>query len=220
MTMNGDAVFGLADVDHAGDVLALELHRRRAPRDRSARRRPASACTSRRRNLSATRSSSWPGASPRRRCPCRLRRRCARCGTFPRALAPERPARRQALASRGSKYSRPPLTTSNPTMGLRRNVRLPSRFPGSERTTSPYIDGRDSRRIPKGRLGRFARLAAAGARSGAGLLLSRTAQRAAQSTAEVARHAPRARREGRTDGELRRRRRPRSSTATPTRLAM
>lgn len=39
--------------------------------------------------------------------------------------------------------------------------------------------------IPEGRLGRFTRLAAAGARSGAGLLLSKDGARAAQSAAEV-----------------------------------
>jgi len=42
-----------------------------------------------------------------------------------------------------------------------------------------------SRRIPEGRLGRFARLAAAGARTGAGLLLSKDGSSAAESTAEV-----------------------------------
>ena len=60
-----------------------------------------------------------------------------------------------------------------------------SRFPWPEATTSPYIASVASRRIPEGRLGRFARLAAAGARSGAGLLLSKDGSRAAQSTAEV-----------------------------------
>ncbi len=46
------------------------------------------------------------------------------------------------------------------------------------------MDGGE-RRVPKGRLTRFARLAAAGARSGAGLLLSRTSEDAAQKTAEA-----------------------------------
>ncbi len=45
--------------------------------------------------------------------------------------------------------------------------------------------GDDERRIPSGRLSRFARLAAAGARSSAGLLLSRGSDNAAAATAEA-----------------------------------
>src|SRR6266481_1112032 len=41
------------------------------------------------------------------------------------------------------------------------------------------------RRVPQGRLGRLARLAAAGARSGAGLVLSRRSEGAAESTAQI-----------------------------------
>lgn len=43
----------------------------------------------------------------------------------------------------------------------------------------------DHRRVPQGRLGRLARLAAAGARSGAGLLLSKNSEGAAEHTAEI-----------------------------------
>ncbi len=43
----------------------------------------------------------------------------------------------------------------------------------------------DERDVPKGRLSRFARLAAAGARSGAGLLLSKSSEDAARKTAEA-----------------------------------
>ncbi len=45
--------------------------------------------------------------------------------------------------------------------------------------------GEDERRVPEGRLSRLARLAAAGARSGAGLVLSRSGDRAARSAAET-----------------------------------
>ena len=43
----------------------------------------------------------------------------------------------------------------------------------------------DERDVPKGRLSRFARLAAAGARSGAGLLLSKSSEDTARKTAEA-----------------------------------
>ena len=50
----------------------------------------------------------------------------------------------------------------------------------------PYVQGRmQERRIPEGRLSRLTRLAAAGARSGAGLLLSRRSDGAAAATAEA-----------------------------------
>ena len=49
----------MPDVDDARDVLALDLHRRRAPRARTAPRPRASPSASGRRNLSATFSSSW-----------------------------------------------------------------------------------------------------------------------------------------------------------------
>ncbi|HSQ61630.1 MAG TPA: AarF/ABC1/UbiB kinase family protein [Polyangiaceae bacterium] len=45
--------------------------------------------------------------------------------------------------------------------------------------------GEDERRVPEGRLSRLARLAAAGARSGAGFVLSRSGDRAARSAAET-----------------------------------
>jgi predicted unusual protein kinase regulating ubiquinone biosynthesis (AarF/ABC1/UbiB family) len=45
--------------------------------------------------------------------------------------------------------------------------------------------GEDERRVPEGRLSRLARLTAAGARSGAGFVLSRSSDRAARSAAEA-----------------------------------